>query len=120
MPSKRLKRDFAGAGPNISGAAHGDNGGELQSPISSLALSNDGKLLGCGRVNGEVGVMFLDTLEWCGSVRAHFSQSSARVRGLSFDPASRFLLSGGDDHHIAVMNIERWARPIKGSAPKPP
>jgi len=120
MSAKRLKRDPAVAGPNISAAAHGENGGVIQSPISSLALSNDGKLLGCGRVNGEVGVMFLDNLEWCGHVRAHFSQSSARVRGLAFDPSSRFLLSGGDDHHLGVLNIEHWARPIKGSAPKQP
>jgi len=118
--AKRLKRDpVAGNfGEANGGIANGN--GAISSPISSLALSNDGKLLGCGRVNGEVGIMWLDTLEWCGHVRAHFGQSSARVRGLTFDPDSRFLLSGGDDNNVSVLNAERWTRRIKNSnAPKP-
>jgi len=117
--AKRLKRDPATVGLGQSDdAANGENGFALQSPISSLALSNDGKLLGCGRVNGEVGIMFLNTVDWCGHARAHFSQSSARVRGLTFDSESRYLLSGGDDNHLSVLNAELWTRRTKSNAPR--
>lgn len=115
--AKRLKRDPDAVGADAT--TNGDHGGLLQSPISSLALSGDGKLLGCGRVNGEVGIMWLDSLEWCGHVQAHFSQSSARVRGLTFDRTSHYLLSGGDDNHLSALNAELWTRRTKSNAPKP-
>jgi len=119
-----VKRDPGAAplGHSSADANGGTNGAVPPSPVSSLALSNDGKLLGCGRINGEVGIMWLDTLEWCGHAQAHFSQSSARVRGLAFDPTSRFLISGGDDNHFSVLNAERWASSRTKSslnAPKP-
>jgi len=89
----------------------------LPSPIYSLAVSNDGKLLGCGRSSGEISVLRIhadgQSADWVpdGDVSAHRSEAPLTpVRGLSFDTSSRLLLSGGDDSHLCVLDADHWAR----------
>lgn len=93
------------------------------SPVYSLDISPDGRLLGCGRGSGDVSLMKLPTggeqPHFLSDVNSHRGETSASrpaegampVRGLCFDPASRLLLSGGDDNHVCVFDAAAWARP---------
>lgn len=84
--------------------------------IYSLALSADGRLLGCGRGSGEVSIMRLEDQQWVGSVSAHQAEAASPVRALSFDAASRLLLSGGDDSHVCLLDAAALARRRQGAA----
>eukprot|EP00747_Dinoflagellata_sp_TGD_P168434 gnl/TRDRNA2_/TRDRNA2_194802_c0_seq1.p1 gnl/TRDRNA2_/TRDRNA2_194802_c0~~gnl/TRDRNA2_/TRDRNA2_194802_c0_seq1.p1 ORF type:complete len:398 (+),score=63.96 gnl/TRDRNA2_/TRDRNA2_194802_c0_seq1:53-1195(+) len=84
-------------------------GSKRRSPVYSIAVSNDGNYIGCGRGTGEVGVLRLEDLEWTTEVKAHRSEDSvAPVRGLAFETASRQLLSGGDDYHVCILASSAW------------
>jgi len=85
------------------------------SPVFSLCCSSDCLLLGCGRASGDVSVMRLDNQQWVRDVTAHQSQKAASVRAMAFDATSRLLLSGGDDHHVCILDADNWARPRANS-----
>jgi len=109
MPVKRRRR-----GDRNGGAQEALNGRKKKknaSPVFSLAVSRDGRLLGCGRGSGDLSVMQLDSREWTADVNAHQGETDRPVRALAFDPASRLLLSGGDDNHVCVFDAAAWARP---------
>eukprot|EP00437_Effrenium_voratum_P072053 CAMPEP_0181505134 /NCGR_PEP_ID=MMETSP1110-20121109/57894_1 /TAXON_ID=174948 /ORGANISM="Symbiodinium sp., Strain CCMP421" /LENGTH=323 /DNA_ID=CAMNT_0023634095 /DNA_START=85 /DNA_END=1054 /DNA_ORIENTATION=- len=76
--------------------------------ISSLCGSPDGRLLACGRDSGHIGLLQLDNMQWASpDLQAHMQTGA--VRSLSFDESSRFLLSGGDDRNICLMDVAHWA-----------
>jgi len=82
-------------------------------------VSPDGCLLSCGRGSGAISVMRLDSLEWTSDVSAHSSgvgRASVAVRALAFDPDSRLLLSGGDDHHVCLFDAAAWSKRRSGEA----
>jgi len=114
-PTKRQK-DGSAAGRHSKrshgGAQESAGGAKAASPVYSLAVSDDGRLLGCGRCSGDVSVMRVAGRDWAGDVRAHYGEgSSIPVRALAFDPHSKLLLSGGDDHHVGLLDARGWARP---------
>lgn len=75
--------------------------------ISSLCVSHDRELLACGRDSGYVGLLRLSTFSWVtADVQAHMRGT---VRSLSFDWRSRFLLSGGDDQNVCLMDAGHWS-----------
>lgn len=81
---------------------------EVSHRISSLCASHDGQLIACGRDSGYVALLRLQTLQWVtGDVEAHMKGGT--VRSLSFDQRSRFLLSGGDDSNVCLMDAGHWS-----------
>jgi WD40 repeat protein len=112
-PVKRRRTETKVQGGGEDPEAGGLDGGKLASPIFSLAISPDGSLLGCGRGSGAISVMRLESQEWAQDVKAHSlssEKSAAAVRALTFDSASRLMLSGGDDHHVCLFDAAIWAR----------
>lgn len=104
-PAKRQKGDAA-----LPGQLPGEGGAKTASPVHSLAVSGDGKLLGCGRGTGDISIMRVTGHEWVGDILAHQGETLAPVRALAFDSASRLLLSGGDDNHVCCLNAAAWAK----------
>jgi WD40 repeat protein len=96
------------------GSAVASRGGRQRpSPVFSLAVSGDGNFLSCGRASGAISVLRLprgDRSEWLGDVNAHRGISAAPVRAMSFDPGCRIVLSGGDDHHICLLDAAAWGK----------
>lgn len=80
----------------------GRHGRKQKSPIYSIAVSHNGDLLGVGRASGAVSVF--QKLELMGDVDAHLGAEVVPVRALCFDQSSKLLLSGGDDHHVCLLN----------------
>jgi len=110
--SKRRRRD--GRGNELG------TGRRPSSCVFSLAVSGDGRLLGCGRGNGTISVMRMEDQEWVSIVHAHRGEHAVPVRGLAFDASSRLLFSGGDDHHACLLDAAALARPRSdGSVPPP-
>mmetsp|Transcript_118024 Transcript_118024/g.220534 ORF Transcript_118024/g.220534 Transcript_118024/m.220534 type:complete len:422 (-) Transcript_118024:150-1415(-) len=108
---KRLKKEVRG-GKNAD--ARGVNSRGRPAPIYSLAVSSDGKLLGCGRNTGLVSVLRLSSYpEWIGSV---FTHRHGAVRALAFDARSRVLLSGGEDRHLCMFDAADWHGTAKRDA----
>jgi len=110
-----VKRQRKDTKPLISG-----KNGKSASPLYSLATSADGSLLGCGRGSGAVSVMRLEDLQWVGDVQAHHSETASPVRACAFDAASKLLLSGGDDHHMCVLDAATMARRRSGQSARSP
>lgn len=95
----------------------GGSEASASSPVYSLAISGDGRLLGAGRGSGDLAVMRLETRQWCGGVSAHRGEKPTPVRGVVFDASSKLLLSGGDDNHLCMLDAASWARrPVAGES----
>lgn len=120
---KRLKRDPQAAAAALGAGDTDGRGASGASPIYSLAVSRDGTFIAVGRGSGTVGVLRLNGLDWAGDVAVHMppqaangqppqspAQRAAPVRALTFDPHSKLLLSGGDDHHVCLFEAASWAR----------
>merc|ERR1712157_164307 len=88
----------------------------MGSPVYSIAVSSDGALVGCGRGSGDIAIMRAQGQEWIGNANAHLGVADVPVRGLAFDAASRLLLSGGDDNHVALLDAAAMARRRPDSA----
>jgi len=101
---KRHKRDKGSRGQPDLGSRRQAIG------VYSLSLSGNGRLLACGRSNGDVSLMRVEDQEWVGDVSAHQSEGTSPVRALAFDSASRLLLSGGDDCHVCLLDAASLAR----------
>eukprot|EP00929_Paragymnodinium_shiwhaense_P069145 TRINITY_DN34882_c0_g1_i1.p1 TRINITY_DN34882_c0_g1~~TRINITY_DN34882_c0_g1_i1.p1 ORF type:complete len:385 (-),score=57.70 TRINITY_DN34882_c0_g1_i1:109-1263(-) len=104
-PAVKRKKKSDGSAANVAEAP------KACSPIFSLAVSPDGKLVGCGRGSGDVSVMHVRTQKWAEDVSVHQGEVEKPVRGLCFDPVSRLLLGGGDDNHVSILDAADWARP---------
>eukprot|EP00930_Biecheleria_cincta_P070491 TRINITY_DN58129_c0_g1_i1.p1 TRINITY_DN58129_c0_g1~~TRINITY_DN58129_c0_g1_i1.p1 ORF type:complete len:364 (-),score=72.15 TRINITY_DN58129_c0_g1_i1:27-1118(-) len=86
----------------------GRKGKKHKSPIYSLAVSSDCNLLGVGRASGAVSVF--RKLELMGSIDAHIGEEVVPVRAVCFDSGSKLLLSGGDDHHVCLLDAAGWGQ----------
>lgn len=89
-----------------------------RSPIYSLAVSSDGNFLGVGRASGAISVF--QKLELMGNIDAHIGEEVVPVRALCFDQSSKLLLSGGDDHHVCLLDAAGWGQQGLGRGPKRP
>lgn len=122
-----VPEEAIGRSAKRSRGSHSHHGASAETvhPVYSLAVSDDGGLVGCGRSSGGVGLFRLDTCAWAGSeARAHRGVTTlSPVRALTFASNSRLLISGGDDHHVCLFDAGAWARQTRserGAACPPP
>ena len=74
------------------------------SPVLSVALSPDGRLLASGSSDGNIKVWDTKTGQERRSFRAH----AVRVWGLSFSPDGKWLASSGGDKDAKLWDTETW------------
>mmetsp|Transcript_69870 Transcript_69870/g.130552 ORF Transcript_69870/g.130552 Transcript_69870/m.130552 type:complete len:376 (-) Transcript_69870:37-1164(-) len=90
-----------------------------RSTVFSLDASLDGQWIACGRGSGTLSLFESEYRRWAGDFQAHMGQAplshtlghpsnpsgNTPVRALSFDPTSSYLISGGDDGKVCVLDI---------------
>ncbi len=73
--------------------------------VTALALTRDGRILASATADGVIEIRRTDG---CGvhTVALRFGSSHRTVRAMVFSSDGRWLYSGGDDHQVAVWDLE--------------
>lgn len=118
---KRRKRELDEE-QKVEGNNHAQaesGGSQSSSPVYSLTTSRDGKWVACGCGQGELGVLRLQDRTWLDHVKAHLGCGAVPVRCVEFDAQSHILLSGGDDHHLSLLDVRALAK-LRSEDSRPP